>query len=497
MISRTTLGRSVRLGTAMAAGMGLLTAPGYAQQTPQQTPPAVPLVQALPPVVPVQVVPPPVLNAEQTTQLGQLLADAGYAHGLRHDGTAQPRLDGNDALVRAALDYARAVHSGRLDISDFQQDWGLRPAAYDPLPAFADAVKRDRIAAWFRSLPPPYSGYDGLQKGLAEYRKIEAKGGWTALAAGPDLTVGASGPQVAALRKRLAVEDSEVVATGSTFDAELKDAVVRAQKRYGLNPTGVVSKGTRGALNVPAADRVRQIMANMERWRWLPAELPAKRIQVNIAAAVLTLFEGDAPIASMKAVTGRPGNETPMLQSKIHSIVLNPPWNVPTSIATKELFPKGAAYLARNNYKIIGTGAGRRIQQQPGPKSALGLYKFDFDNPYSVYLHDTPSQSTFASFSRLASHGCIRLEKPAALAQLLLRNDPAWQPEQIEEALGKGKTLRVPLQEQDKVQVYLLYWTAYASANGQMNFRSDPYSWDKTLAAKIERRSAITAVAAR
>lgn len=494
MISRATLGQSVGLGIAMAGMIGLASAPGFAQQ---QTLPAVPQVQVVPPVAAVQLVPPPTLSASQAAQLGQLLADAGFAQGLRHDGTAQPRPQGNDALVRAALDYAHAVHSGRLDPSDFQQDWGLRPASYDPLPAFADAVKRDRIAAWFRSLPPPYSGYDGLQKGLATYRKIEANGGWATLAAGPDMTVGASGPRVAALRKRLAVEDGEVVATGNKFDAELKDAVVRAQRRYGLNPTGVVSTQTLAALNVPAGDRVRQIMANMERWRWLPAELPAKRIQVNIAAAVLTVFEGDAPIASMKAVTGRPGNETPMLQSKIHSIVLNPPWNVPAGIAAKELFPKGAAYLARNNYKIIGTGANRRLQQQPGPKSALGLYKFDFDNPYAVYLHDTPSQSTFSSFSRLASHGCVRLEKPGPLAQLLLRNDPNWQPEQIQEALAKGKTLRVPLQEQDKVHVYLLYWTAFASANGTMNFRGDPYSWDKTLAAKIERRSAITAVAAR
>jgi murein L,D-transpeptidase YcbB/YkuD len=199
----------------------------------------------------------------------------------------------------------------------------------------------------------------------------------------------------------------------------------------------------------------------------------------------------------MKAVTGRPGNETPMLQSKIHSIVLNPPWNVPAGIAAKELFPKGAAYLARNNYKIIGTGASRRIQQQPGPKSALGLYKFDFANPYAVYLHDTPAQARFSSFDRLDSHGCVRLEKPGPLAQLLLRNDPAWQPEQIQEALATGKTQRVQLQPQDQVHVYLLYWTAFASANGQMNFRGDPYGWDKTLAAKIERRSAITAVAAR
>ncbi|UZK66593.1 L,D-transpeptidase family protein [Sphingomonas sp. M1-B02] len=492
MISRATKGRTIGWSTALATIAGVLSAPGLAQQAPPSTTP-----QAAPMVQPIQSVALPVLNPAQAAQLSQLIAESGFAQGLRHGATAAPRPQDNDAIVRAALDYARAVHSGRLDSSDFQADWGLRPMAYDPLPAFADAVKRDRVAAWIRSLPPPYSGYDALQKGLVAYRAIETAGGWKAIPAGPDMGVGASGARVLALRQRLAVEDRDVVATGSKFDAELKEAVVRAQRRYGLNPTGLVSTGTLAALNVPAADRVRQIMANMERWRWLPAELPAKRIQVNIAAAVLTVFEGDAPIASMKAVTGRPGNETPMLQSRIHSVVLNPPWNVPTSIATKELWPKGAAALARQGYKIIGTGPGRRLQQQPGPKSALGLYKFDFDNPYAVYLHDTPSQSTFASFSRLASHGCVRFEKPGPLARLLLRNDPAWQPEQIDTALAKGKTLRVSLQPQDQVQVYLLYWTAFASANGEMSFRADPYGWDKTLAAKIEKRSALTAVAAR
>jgi murein L,D-transpeptidase YcbB/YkuD len=251
-------------------------------------------------------------------------------------------------------------------------------------------------------------------------------------------------------------------------------------------------------LNVPVADRIRQIMANMERWRWLPQDLPKNRIQVNIAAAVLTVFDGDAPVASMKAVTGAPGGrETPMLQSRIHSIVLNPPWNVPTGIAAKELFPKGAAYLAAHGFKVIGDGPNKRLQQQPG-QSALGKYKFDFDNPYSVYLHDTPSQATFNSFDRLASHGCVRLEKPAPLARLLLRNEAAWSPETIQATVDKGQTVRVPLSPENQVAVYLLYWTAYASANGTMNFRGDPYGWDKTLAAKIEKRSAAkAAVAAR
>ena len=492
MSSDTKLGKVLRRRGIWAVAAAAIAAPVFAQQVaPVQTPPqTAPMVQAVPAPVPL-----PVLSAAQAAQLAPLLADAGFAQGLRHDGTRPPAPANNDALVRAALDYARAVHSGRLDESDFVKDWGLRPMDYDPLPGFADAVKRDQLAQWLRSLPPPYSGYDALQGGLAEYRKIEAAGGWAKLAAGPDLAMGASGARVAALRKRLAVEDDQVAATGDKFDAGLKDAVVRAQRRYGLNPTGVVSTGTLTALNVPAGDRVRQIMANLERWRWLPAELPAKRIQVNIAAAVLTVFEGDAAIASMKAVTGRPGNETPMLQSKIHSIVLNPPWNVPSGIAAKELWPKGEAALKAQGYKIIGTGANRRLQQQPGPRSALGLYKFDFDNPYAVYLHDTPSQSTFASFSRLASHGCVRLEKPGPLAQLLLRNDPAWQPEQIQAQLATGKTIRVPLQDQDKVSVYLLYWTAFANANGTMNFRADPYGWDKMLAAKVEKRSAITAAA--
>ncbi len=487
--------RTARWAT-IATIAGLLAAPGIAQNAPPppsgsgvQTAPG--LVQSVPAPVPL-----PMLSPAQASQLVTMLAEARFAQGLVHDAVDSPAPGTNDELVRAALDYAHAVHSGRLDPEDFQSDWGLRPAAYDPLPGFADAVKRDRLDRWIKALPPPYSGYDGLKAGLDTYRRIEASGGWPAIAAGPDLTVGATGPRVAALRARLAIEDSQVVAKGDKYDAELVAAVQRAQRRYGLNPTGNLGAQTRASLNVPAADRVRQIMANMERWRWLPQELPKNRIQVNIAAAILTVFDGDAPIASMKAVTGAPGGrETPMLQSRIHSIVLNPPWNVPAGIAAKELFPKGPAYLASHGFKVIGEGANRRLQQQPG-QSALGSYKFDFDNPYAVYLHDTPSQATFNSFDRLASHGCVRLEKPAALARLLLRNDPAWTPEAILATVGKKATVRVQLKPEDQVAVYLLYWTAYASANGTMNFRGDPYKWDKTLAGRIERRSAAKAVTA-
>ena len=480
----------------MMAAMLLPVVPVSAQVTPPApvVPVPVPAVQVVPPVV-MPTVPLPQLSEAQATQLAKLLGKDTMAQGLALVPPPTATAEARDALVREALDHARAVHAGRLAETDFQRDWGLRPPVFDPLPGFADAVKRDRITAWFAALPPPYAGYDGLKLGLDRYRGIVAAGGWPTLAGGPDLGFGATGARVVALRQRLAVEDKDVATSGSTFDAELVEAVRRAQRRYGLNPTGTVSTQTLAALNVPTAARVRQIMANMERWRWLPQDLPKDRIQVNIAAAVLTVFDGDAPVMSMRAVTGRPGDETPMLSSTIHSIVINPPWNVPTSIATKELWPKqkrDPGYFKRNGFRVID---GTRLQQVAGDQSALGRFKFDFDNAFSVYLHDTPSRAKFASFSRLASHGCVRLEKPADLAQLLLKGDPAWTPEAIDAAVAKGDTVRARLTK--PVSVYLLYWTAFASGSGQMNFRDDPYGWDGTLAAKIEARSARQALAAR
>ena len=478
------------------ASLALLPAlPASAQsaQIPTFAIPAPVLAPAAPPRVL------PTLTRTQAKQLAAMLDNAA-GQGLRHDlrdsdGEAADRGDAD--LIMAALDHARAVHSGRLDSADFLKDWGLRPAAYDPWPAFSQAVANDRLSAWIASLPPPYAGYDGLVKGLKTYRRIEADGGWPTLAAGPDLTINAKGPRVLALRKRLAIEDDAVSKTGETFDRALLDAVRRAQRRYGINPSGIVSKQTLAALNVSARDRVRQIMANMERWRWLPQDLAKDRVQVNIAAAVLTVFDGDQPVTSMKAVTGRPGDNTPMLQSRIHSIVINPPWNVPTSIATKELWPKEKAnpgYFRRNAIKVIPLdGGGNRLQQAAGDQSALGRLKFDFDNPYSVYLHDTPAQAGFSRWDRLASHGCVRLEKPVELANLLLARNPDYAGG-VESKIAEEKTVRARLA--NPVTVYLLYWTAFASANGQINFRADPYDWDGILASKIEARGARAAMLA-
>jgi murein L,D-transpeptidase YcbB/YkuD len=440
------------------------------------------------------------LNASQVDALAQALRGAD-AHGLPPEKFAPEaamallasqdpasRAKGQAHLIDLTLAYARAVHVGRLPASGFMTEWGLRPDAYDPAPDFAAAVQQDRLAAWLASLPPPYTGYQTLMTGLATYRGLAAKGGWAVTPAGPSLTEGMTDPRVKALRARLSVEDPTVARTGGdVYDPALVQAVQRAQKRFGLDPDGVVGPGTLSALNVPIQRRIDQIVANMERWRWLPQTLPADRIQVNVAAAVMSVFQQDAPTLTMRAVTGRPGDETPMLSSMIHSVVLNPPWNVPQSIATKELWPKEKAspgYFARNDFIVIPTDdGGSRLQQKAGPKAALGQVKFDFNNPYGVYLHDTPSRSKFDSFSRLASHGCVRLQKPIELVKLLMAGDPVWTPEKIDATLASGETVRAKLPQQ--MAVFLLYWTAYVTPDGQVNFRDDPYGWDKELVQRI------------
>ncbi|WP_449473186.1 L,D-transpeptidase family protein [Sphingobium chungangianum] len=458
---------------SLSSLMGIAAAPVLAQPPaivptlPAPTPPVIaPPAMVTPPPVPI-----PAPSAAQQAWLNNWLK-GGAEQGLMARNKATGVLSG-DALVTAVLDRAKALSTGRVDTADFLDIWALRPAAVDPRPGLARAIAEDRLPQWAATLTPPYSGYEGLRRGLANYEQIRDAGGWPVLGA-------KSAPD--AVLMRLAIEDKSVQP-----GEKLSDALQRAQRRYGLNPTGLLDARTLKELNVPVEERIAAIMANMERWRWMPRQLPVNRVQVNIAAAVLTLFEGDQPVTSMRAVTGSPDNATPMLTSSIHSIVVNPPWNVPSSIAKKELWPKGRAALLRQGYKIVGTPeTGERIVQPAGPGSALGRLKFDFNNPFAVYLHDTPARAKFSSYDRLASHGCIRLEKPVPLAELMLQSDPNLAGK-VQSLIDTGKTQRVQLPKE--VAVYLLYWTAFASSNGTMNFRSDPYGWDKLLAQKIEASS--------
>ncbi len=440
----------------------------------------------------------PVFRSDQIALLMQTLGDA-ETQGFSHNEFTPPGLD---ALLRspnptdrqraalllksAILAYAKAQHGGRLPASMFQKNWGMRPAPYDPELEFNFALAQDRLPQWLDTLAPPFDRYRGLKDALAQYRAIAAKGGWDEIDAGPKLEVGSSGERVAALRARLAAEDpqSSLDTTASTFDESVADAVRHFQHNVGLDPTGVVDKATLAALNVPLSDRIVTIEANMERWRWVPRIWPATRIEANIAAQEMDAFQDNAIALEMRAAPGRPDDQTPILSSQVESVVFNPPWNVPSSIATKELWPKEHAhpgYLASHGYRLISTGdgGGERIQQKSGPKSALGLMKFDFPNDYAVYLHDTPSRRAFNGTSRAVSHGCVRLQRPRELADLLFKTDETWTSDKIDDVLADGKITRAPLEK--PVPIFIMYWTAFLDVKGRVNFRNDVYGWDETL----------------
>jgi murein L,D-transpeptidase YcbB/YkuD len=443
------------------------------------------------------------LRPDQISLLELLLSSAD-TEGLKPDAFLTPAIEaklrsrdlatwrnGEAELISATLDYARAVHSGRLPADAFLADWALRPAAYDPTAEFAHAVAQDRLAVWLDGLPPHYPGYDGLRRALATYRAIAVKGGWPALAPGPVLKEGAAGPRVRALKARLVIEDSTIAGSGpARFDRSLASAVVRAQQRFGLEPSGQLNEQTLDALNVPVERRIAQIEANMERWRWLPRELPADRIELNIGSAIVTVFQKGAPVLSMRAIAGRPGDTTatPIMQSQVDSIVFNPPWDVPDDIATKELWPKEHAhpgFLAHANFIVIPAGDGQtHLQQKAGSYSAMGKLMFELPNPYGVYLHDTPSRALFDHYSRLASHGCVRLEDPLKLADLVMAGDPNWTPEAITKTIAAGDTVRAPVQR--PLAIFLLYWTADVGPDGQTNLRNDPYGWDAILMQRLD-----------
>jgi murein L,D-transpeptidase YcbB/YkuD len=434
------------------------------------------------------------LSGADIDALVAALSDA-ESHGFRHGefisdslghAIATHAFDQADAraeLRAAVFAYARAQRGLRLAPSQFLTDWSVRPAPYDPAPSFQAALAGGALQAWIDNLPPRYEGYQALQKSLATYRGYARAGGWKTIPYRDPLQLGSKDPQVADIRTRLLVTDATLAAAPApidpqTFDADLQGAVQRFQRRNGLTDDGQVGQPTLEALNQSPGQRILQIEANMERWRWLPRELPPTRIQVNIAAAVMAVYRDGEPVLAMKAVAGRPADETPMLHASISSIVLNPPWHVPTSIATKEIWPKARkdhGYLTRNQYRVIGG----QLVQKAGPKSALGRFKFDFANPFGVYLHDTPVRSGFARTSRLASHGCVRLEQPKALAELLLQNDAAWTPDRIDQTISTDDTTRVPLPEH--IALYILYWTAFVDNENQTQFRADAYDWDHQL----------------
>lgn len=357
-----------------------------------------------------------------------------------------------------------------------------------------------------------------MQKALADYRAIASKGGWVTVPDGPKLVKGDTGERVALLRKRLfTTGDLTKGKESNVFDDDLNAAVQRFQVRHGLasptsssesraagsgmEPDGAVAKETLAALNVPVEERVRQLETGIERRKEL-GSLGDRYVVVNIPDFRLKVVDKGKPVLGMKVVVGR-GKEwqTPLLDSRINYLILNPRWNVPEGIFEKELLRdlrNDPTYLARHNMAVIQTSGDKtgpvdastidwnqvngknphlRIVQREGAGNSLGRIKFMFPNPYAVYLHDTPQKKLFARAMRALSHGCVRVENPMELAVYLMKDDPQWTRERIESAIGSGRNRDVPLPS--PIDLHIIYLTSWVDDEGQVNFRDDVYGRER------------------
>ncbi len=332
--------------------------------------------------------------------------------------------------------------------------------------------------ARLRDFAPAHASYRRLRDALAVHRRIAADGGWPMV---PDkhLPPGQTDPAVWTLQRRLAISgDLEAAEPSRHYDDAAVTAVRRFQWRHGIGPDGVAGPRTVAALNVPVARRTEEIIANLERWRWLGRDLAPEYVKVNVPDFSLELVRDGSAVLTMPVVVGKTDWRTPTLSSAVRRVIFNPSWSVPRSIADKEILPKArgdAGYLRRQGF----VAKGERLRQPPGPQNPLGRVKFELPNPYGVYLHDTPSRRGFTRTNRALSHGCIRLGDPFALADALLATTDGWSAERRARILSTWKTQSFALA--DPVPIYVLYATAWVDELGALHFRDDVYERDQAL----------------
>ena len=325
--------------------------------------------------------------------------------------------------------------------------------------------------------------YAGLKKNLQLYLDITKAGGWGTIPTAKAIRKGETLASIPAIKKRLQLTlDMAGKDSSNVFTDTLELAIKNFQKRYGYKQDGIITATLIKDMNVPAKDRLVQILLNMDRMRWLPQKPEGNLIIVNIPEFILHVYDGKKTVFDMVVVVGRVGNNTMMFNGDLNQINFSPYWNVPQSIIQKEINPaiaRNPNYLAGKNMERIGGG----IRQRPGPGNALGKVKFIFPNSFNMYFHDTPSKSLFGQDKRAFSHGCIRLSEPQKMAEWLLRNDASWNTEKIVSAMNQTTEKIVKLK--DAIPVFIIYYTAWVDNDGQLNFRDDVYQHDSELIKKM------------
>ncbi len=351
------------------------------------------------------------------------------------------------------------------------------------------------------SLAPSTWRYAYLRRGLLHYRALAEAGGWAPIPDGPTIGPGSNDSRIRALVARLAAS-GELTASErryEVYDEALRAAVRRFQGRHGLAVDGLVGKKTLRALNVPVEQRIDQIRVNLERQRSWKRPAGGDYLLVNVPAFTAYVYQKDRLSWATKVIVGDIEDETPEFESKLTTVVFNPTWSVPYSIASEELLPeirRDPAFLARGNYRVVDRDGGsvdpdsvdwsviRRstfpytLVQQAGPGNELGQVKFLFPNRYSVCMHDTPGKALFERERRAFSHGCIRVDEPLRLAEVLLGRD-GWTRADIDARLRSGHTSTVALEQPWPIS--LLYWTVDVAADGTLVFYDDLYGRDAAV----------------
>jgi murein L,D-transpeptidase YcbB/YkuD len=408
--------------------------------------------------------------------------------------TAEQLATADVILTATYTSLGEDLLTGQIDPRTVSQAWHVDPEEENVDSALVRNLRYEQLDKALATMRPTDEDYAGLSQQLQNYRGIVAKGGWTKVPTSKSVKPGeAADPAVlTAVRNRLAVEgiipasgankasmipQGKTAPSAGTYDNELAAAVALFQARHGINVDSALGKETIESMNVPAAFRLGEIAANMERYRWLPRSFGTRYIFVNVPAFKLEAYDSGQKALEMKVIVGQEYQDraTPVFADSMETVVFRPYWNVPPGIAAKEIFPKGSAYMARENMETYREGGETRVRQRPGPKNALGFVKFLFPNDFNIYLHDTPNHELFKEDVRAFSHGCIRVEKPAELAQWVL----GWPADKVKQDMDNppdDKSVKVP----KKIPVYIAYFTTYLN-NGQLYFGNDLYSRDDKL----------------
>jgi murein L,D-transpeptidase YcbB/YkuD len=342
------------------------------------------------------------------------------------------------------------------------------------------------------------------EQAIGQYHNLVGQGGWERVPDTKKLKLGVIDPDVVPLRKRLMVSGDlpQNAGLSQSFDSYVDAAVKRFQMRHGLPADGVLGKYSYLAMNVSAQTRLGQLETNLGRLREKVGALGNRYVLVNIPAAQIEAVENDRVVLRHTAIVGKIDRQTPIVNSRINEIIVNPYWTAPTSIVRKDIIPlmrKNPNYLRDSKIRLFAPdgsevdpmmvdwstdeAAKYRFRQEPGTNNAMASVKINFPSPDGVYMHDTPQQSLFGQMMRFDSSGCVRVQNVRDLVTWILRDTPGWSRQQFEAAIKAGET--VPVAVANPVPVHFLYVSAWSTSDGVVQFRDDIYGWDGVDELKI------------